>query len=176
MTTSETIKFIATIAAAYPSQAARLSPDALEAMVPVWHEMLKDLAASQANAALARCVATSTWMPSVADIRSAAVQQTIGAARAGGDAWGDVLAAVRRYGYLRTPAFSDPVVARAVYALGWLEICNSENQVADRARFIELYEQLQVSERVEAQVAGLPAARVPDKRLGSAARISALVD
>jgi hypothetical protein len=65
-----------------------------------------------------------------------------------------VLAAVRKFGVYRQPSFCDPVVARAVQSLGWEEICNSENQAADRARFIELYDRLSRAQRREAQVHG----------------------
>ena len=154
MTRVEVAKLVGVLMAAFPSN--RVTPQTAQ----VYEEFLQDLDYDKANAAVRRLVTTARFMPAIAEIREACVESAHGQVRPGGDAWGDVLAAVRKFGIYRTPQFADPVVARAVQSLGWGEICNSENQAADRARFIELYDRLSKAQRREAQVqsgAQLPA-------------------
>ena len=52
--------------------------------------------------------------------------------------------------------FTDPVTAQCVASLRWRELCDSENQAADRARFVELYDKLaaQKSEGVTRKLVG----------------------
>lgn len=47
------------------------------------------------------------------------------------------------------PKFRDPIVAKAVEALGWHNLRLSENQVADRAQFVRFYEMFARSESAE---------------------------
>lgn len=47
------------------------------------------------------------------------------------------------------PKFSDPLVARAVEALGWHNLRLSENPMADRAQFVRFYESFARSEASE---------------------------
>jgi len=168
VTPAEAARLTASVLAAYPAAASKLTASAVAAMPGVWHTLLSDLTSEQANRALARHVAVSQWMPSVADLRRAALELEVGHRNAGGEAWGLVLRAIGRWGMNRAPGvdfvFEDPVAARCVDALGWRELCLSENQVADRARFVELYDQLAINARVEAQVAGLPGLSAPPQR------------
>jgi hypothetical protein len=169
MTDIEAKKLVATLLAAFPRDASFLGPDQVRATAGAYQAGLQDLDSVQAAAAIRRLQATSERLPSIAAIRKAALEQAEGAARAGGEAWGDVTAAIRRYGSYRTPGkdfeFRDPLVARAVTALNWSDLCASENAVADRARFIELYEDLVDRRRVEGVTASLPGASAP-RQLG----------
>lgn len=147
MKESEVTELVAVLVAAFPR------PPIAEKTVAIYEQMLRDLAVEVAHRAVARLVATSKWLPTIAEIRAAAVEAQLGARRAGAEAWGDVNDAVRRVGRYGTPKFADPLVAEAVRSLGWLAICDSTNDVADRARFIELYDSLAVRARGD-QVAG----------------------
>ena len=71
---------------------------------------------------------------------------------------GDVLAEIRRTGVYGVPSFADPLVTECVRIMTWRGLCLGENEAADRARFIELYDGLATRWRVDA-VAGraLPA-------------------
>ena len=40
------------------------------------------------------------------------------------------------------PKFKDPLIQKAVDIMGWKELCLSENQVADRAHFMKIYDKL----------------------------------
>lgn len=161
MTDEEAQQIVTTLTASHPGMFVRLSPQQQRDTMGAYRAMLRDLDYDVANAAVATLLATLRYMPTPAEIRGAALSLNLGQTRAGGEAWGDVLRAIRRYGYMRQPGtdftFEDPVVARCVAALSWVELCSSENAVADRARFIELYDQLAVQERQRQLTGGLAA-------------------
>ena len=148
-------KLVAVLIAAYP--AGKFTAET----VGVYERMLVDLDYEAANAAIARLLATSKFLPTIAEIREAALTAHTGEIRAGGEAWGEVIKAVGKHGRNRTPGvdfqLADPVTAECVASLGWRELCDSENQPADRARFIELYDQLAARHRRSQLSESLPA-------------------
>lgn len=155
MTNLQATKIFASIMAAYSSN--KFTEDS----VGVYSRMLGDLDYATANAATEQLIAISKWPPTVADIRERCAALTHGEVKAGGEAWGEVLRAIGRYGRNRTPgvdfAWSDPALGEAVSAMSWRELCDSDNQIADRARFIDVYDAIAVKHRRE-QVSGcLPA-------------------
>lgn len=155
MTELQIKKLVAVMVAAHPSS--KVS----EESIAVYARMLADLDYPAANAAVEQLLATSKWMPTVAEIRERVVSLHAGEVRAGGEAWGSVLKAIRGAGRYRIPgadfAFIDPVTAECVAAMSWVELCDSENPTADRARFIELYDQLATRHRRAQLSEGLPA-------------------
>lgn len=157
MNRSETAKILAVIAAAWPN--ARASDLDVNLQVDVWADLLEDLDYRACSLAVRSLAQTQKFAPGVAEIRAYVLELERGPVRPGGEAWRDFLDAVSRYGAYRTPAFADPIVSRCVTSLGWQELCLSENQVADRARFIELYDRLAASQRREQQSPLLGAAR-----------------
>lgn len=161
MTLEEAGKLVAVMLAAVPTH--RVDPRQVPQMRSAYADLLSDLTYEQCNAALRVLLQTRTWLPSVADIRSTALEMKRGPRRAGGDAWGGVLRAISAEGVYRRPgvdfSFSDPVTARCVAAFGWENLCNSELPQADRARFIELYDKLAEQDRKEQQAPQLAAAR-----------------
>lgn len=160
MTRDETARLVAVMLAAVPNHRvdARSVPD----MINAYADLLGDLTYEQCNTALRVLLQTRTWLPSVADVRATALELKRGPVRAGGDAWGGVLRAIQYEGINREPGtdfvFSDPATARCVEAFGWRNLCNSENQVADRARFVELYDKFATQAQREAQSPVLAAA------------------
>jgi hypothetical protein len=159
----EAQKLVAVLLAAFPSQVQRMTAADGQAMAQIYARGLADLERDRAAAAVERLIRTARFIPTVAEIRAAAIETTHGRRRAGGDAWGEVVRKIGRYGYLRTPCvdfqFDDSLVAEAVKGLGWRSLCESENPVADRARFVELYDQLAADARIEA--AASPGASSP---------------
>ncbi len=158
MTKRELTQLLAVIKAVHPDRPP-ISDERAEQVATVWHELLGDLDYALANAATRELLQSLKWPPTIAEIRESCLLLQHGPTRAGGDAWADVLAAVSRFGYTRDPVFRDPVTARCVGALGWRELCMSENAIADRARFIDLYDKLAKDERREQQSPILRAAR-----------------
>lgn len=159
MTPSQSAKLVAVLLGAFPS--AKTTP----ATSGIYEMQLADLDYVVANAAIQTIIATTrSWsLPTIGEIRNTCAELAQGPRRAGADAWGDVRRAIQIKGSYRMPGrdfeFDDPLVARAVAALGWQELCLSEMATADRARFIDLYEQLAVNERKEQSAGQLPAVK-----------------
>jgi hypothetical protein len=175
MTEPEAAKLVTMLVTAYPSMMAKLTEEQQADTRRIYRAMLVDLDYELAGKALRGLITTCKFMPTIAEIREAAMHVKFGRQRPGGDAWGDVVAAMKRYGSYRTPGvdfqFEDPLVARAVAAFGWKELCGSENAIADRARFIELYEHMLGNARTDSQIApGLPEPTVPEQRRITGAR------
>ncbi len=155
MTETECRKIVSVLLGAFAN--ARITQDT----VAIYERMIRDQDYAVANAAVERLLATSKFMPSIAEIREACLDLNLGERKAGGEAWGEVLRAVSRFGGYRVPGtdfvFSDAVVGRCVDALGWKNLCTSENQISDRARFVELYDKLAVGDRKQKNAGELPA-------------------
>ncbi len=154
MTDTDGKKLIAMMLATWPQAAARMSPDDAAATAAAYRGFLADLDATLVARALVQLAATSSWLPTVAEIRKVAHELAHGAPRLAGEAWGDVVKAIGRWGMNRTPQLADPIAAYVVERMGWRELCESENAIADRARFIELYREVSARDRVAA-IAGL---------------------
>jgi hypothetical protein len=145
----EAAELVALIAATWPR------PPMAEATQRVYERHLLSLEYDQAGAALDHLAATSKFLPSIAEIREAAVTTKVGHVRLGMEAWGDVVEAIRKHGVYPSlmPGapkleFADPIVAECVRVMGWRELCLSENDMADRSRFCDLYNGLAQRERV----------------------------
>lgn len=171
MTEAEAEMAITMALAVLPQHARNLDAAAIAATAKGWAWILDDLDASTVLAALKRRLATSKWLPTPAEIRAIVDEERHGRRRPGGDAWGDVLAEVSRTGRYRVPQFADPIVARAAVALKWVELCDSENTTADRARFIDLYDALATSAAEDRSVATLSGVSRPALPPGAAAEL-----
>ena len=97
----------------------------------------------------------------VAELRRIVAESQHGRRRAGLDAWGDAKAAISRDGRYRTPTFADPLVARCVEGIGWLAICDSEDEMVERAHFVRAYEAMASSAAEDRSVATLPGVARP---------------
>lgn len=171
MTSTECKKLVAMLLGAYPQS--RISAATPE----IYERMLADLEWIAANAAVERLLATAKFMPTIAEIREAALAVTVGEVKRGGEAWGEVQRLLARYGAKRydigwKAPIADPVAAQVVAALGWVAMCDSENQVADRARFIDLYDQIAARDRRSMTADHLPSAQ----RLKAAASPAQITD
>lgn len=161
MTEAEAQKLVTVLVTAFPNTMVRLTTDQQQQTMSVYRRMLGDLDYACANAAVERLLATSRFMPTVAEIRDVVQSLTVGEQIPGGEAWGHVVKAIAAQGAYRVPGtdfvFRDPVTVQVVGALGWVNLCQSENQPADRARFIELYDKLAARDRRLQLSEGLPA-------------------
>lgn len=159
MTVDESIQAVKLILASYPSQRQRMSAEDIRGMYSTYAVGVIDLPFDIVSLGITKLVKTSKWMPTIAEIRGAAVTTRDGRAREGAEGWGDVRAAIDKYGSYRVPGkdfeFCDPLVDRAVHAIGWRELCLSEFQISDRKWFIELYEQLAEHDAID-RVSGMP--------------------
>lgn len=161
MTEVEASKLIAALVTAYPDAWRFLDEAQAASTRKMYRHMMRDLEVEPAKAACAALVATSKRMPSIAELRAAVIAQSAGVRRVGGEAWGALQRLIGRYGSYRSPGvdfvIEDPVLAACVQALGWRSLCLSEEQVSDRARFIDLYDQLAKAAEQSRQVGQLAA-------------------
>jgi hypothetical protein len=173
VTIDDAIEAVKLILASYPSQRQRMSAKDIHGMYAAYAAGLTDLPFDIVRLGITKLVKTSKWMPTIAEIRGAAVTARDGRAREGAEGWSDALAAVGRYGVNRTPGkdfeFVDKLVDRVVHAIGWRELCLSEFQIADRARFIELYEQLAEHDAID-RVSGMLPSSAPSRALPGGTR------
>lgn len=141
MTKKEFATFAAAMKTYYPKE--NLLPNAQAA--ELWFIELQDLPYEVAMIALRQYVHTSKWSPTIADLRERAAGITLGEAPDWGEAWQKVQNADRWYGMYREEEAVetlDELTRETVKRLGFQNICLSENAVADRARFKDIYEQL----------------------------------
>jgi hypothetical protein len=149
MTREQALSVWALLAAAAPGQALPVS--ALE----IRAELIADLDFADTRDAavrLARCV---KWLPSVAELREAVHAPALPEA---GEAWGEVCRVVHRLGWTTPPTetdFSDPLILRAVQALGtWTDFCAGDEAI-NRAHFLKIFPALAERARRHA-IAGPP--------------------
>lgn len=161
MKKSECAQLVMTLFNAFPN--ARTTDAAVEA----YERHLIDLDANVAKSAIDRMVGTCTFLPSIAELRSACVDLSSGPCRTGAEGWIDALAEVDRTGFYRVPKFSDPMVAETMRLFGsWEEFCSmpTDEHMSARARFIELYDSLSKRGRADAQSGvPLPSAKPPER-------------
>jgi len=134
------VKIIIGMAAAYPNFQIRKDT------ITVYVEMLKDIPPEELDRAAKLVLVRSKFFPTIAEIREAVAELRTEGQRAGilsaVDAWNSVLEQVRFVGSYGSPKFADPITARIVAGMGWNNICMSENQMADRAHFLKMYNDL----------------------------------
>lgn len=128
----------------------------------LWYAQLQDLPYEVASTALNKWVATNKWSPTIADIRSASAELMQGETPDWGAGWEKVLKCIGAYGYNRQEEAlesMDEITRECVKRLGWMNLCISENQMADRANFRQIYEEL-VARKHQKQVIPLEVMQV----------------
>jgi hypothetical protein len=177
---TDAAKIVAMLITAWPDSWRFLDEKQQAYQRKLYRDFVGDLDYAVADAAVRRLIGSSKRMPSVAEIRAQCMDLTNGRADRGGEAWGRILKLIGRYGVNRTPRIrstlqaddvvadtfvvDDPVLFRVIDSMGWRELCLSENQAADRARVIELYEQLALQATQDRNVAAI-APPIPFKAL-----------
>lgn len=143
--------------AAYPVETVNVSDKTALMAAGMYAACLADIEGEILLAAIDRLVKSSDRLPTVAHIRRAVVDIRYGAPRPGGEAWGELRKLMQRHAGRRIPKdfendVSDPLLLEAIEDIGWSDMLRSENQVADRARFIQLYDDLVRARRSEVAV------------------------
>ena len=134
-------KIVALLSAAYPNW------NVTEYTVEVYYQDLKDIPTEELSLAAQHCrsEAGRKFAPSVGEIRGA-VSELRGLASnvpASYQAWEEVQRQIlENGGDYGNPVWSHSIVEEAVRRMGWRNLRMSEDQTADRARFLQCYEQL----------------------------------
>lgn len=148
----------AILMAAFPHQ--EIEEPTLKLQRLMWADIPLDVL----EAAAKQYIATNKFYPTVAELRDIALQIARPEIPSAIEAWGEVEKQMVSIGHVGVPQFSHPLIGAMVkYLGGWKKLCLSENGVADRARFIDGYKQLEVREQKEMQM--LPQVKELTKRL-----------
>ncbi len=138
-TTPEITNILKILAAAYPTFGLKTPTSEL------YLRLLADLPGPLLHLAALDHISRSPYFPTIAELRQAAFDllknqpdQPLDAHTA----WVEVLAAFDRTGYKGTPVFSHPLIGESVGALDWQALCKSDNPIADRSHFVQVYQQL----------------------------------
>ena len=124
-----------------------------EPIVNAWSLLLGDIPYEVAKAAVMKVCRSSRFFPSVAEIVDAAheLDPRTDKLPTAAEAWEEVkklLSSVGPYVSERRPLkFSCLTVERATRAIGWQQLCGSENPEADRAHFMRIYESMRAKHK-----------------------------
>lgn len=145
MTKQESAALVALASASYPSMQNR-DPSPI---IAAWALMLADIPAEVGKAAVVKVCRQSEFFPSVAQIVAASelVDPRTDTTPSAAEAWEEVYRQIQYTGQYRQPAWTNPVIGRAVGAMGWVELCQGENLEADRAHFLRIYESMRTGHK-----------------------------
>ncbi len=127
-----------------------------EQLPAIYFEALADLPIEDVKAAMERCIREGRWFPKPVELREHACNACAADMLSAQEAWGVVQAAyysVGRYREFPVDSIGGTALKAAVDAIGWDQLCNSENPDATRAHFFRVYDGI-VQGRVRALVAG----------------------
>ena len=136
----------------YPREPLLPNKQAME----LWFRELCDIPFDVAEMALRKWVATNKWSPSIADIREMTSGIVNGDPMTWGESWEKALNAVRRFGsYNKMAALDslDPLTRKCVENIGYIELCMSENIMADRAHYQRIFEVYSKREQTNQRIA-----------------------
>ncbi len=126
-----------------------------EEAMDVWFALLHDLDYQILSKALQKHMLTNKFKPTVAELREIYADLICPAISDWSEGWEKVSRAIGHYGMYRTEEAMesfDEVTREAVKRLGFQNICLSENIVADRARFAEIYQAIQQRKRIAVNI------------------------
>lgn len=151
MNKAEFARFAMALKTYYPRE--NLLPN--DKAVELWFMQLQDIPCQIAETALNKWVALNKWSPTIADIRESAAEIMGGEYPDWGEAWEEVLFAIKKYGSYRVKdalASLSPMTRKATERIGFKELCMSENIMADRAQFRQIYEKYLEKQKRETQM------------------------
>ena len=126
-----------------------------EEAMDVWFALLHDLDYQILSKALQKYMLTNKFKPTVAELREIYADLICPVISDWSEGWKKVSRAIGHYGMYRTDEAMesfDEVTREAVKRLGFQNICLSENIVADRARFAEIYQAIQQRKRIAVNI------------------------
>ncbi len=145
-TIPEITNILKVLASAYPTFALK------EPTTRLYLTLLEDLPGKLLHAAALEHISRSPFFPTIAELRQAAfdlVPNQPGQPPEAHSAWSEVLQAFDSSGYLEEPTFSHLLISMAVQALNWQALCRSDNPIADRSHFVQVYQALLEQRKAE---------------------------
>lgn len=141
MTKAEFSKISMAIKTYYPKETLLPNQQAMD----LWFFQLQDIPFDVAELAVNKWVATNRWSPSISDLREMAQSIMQGNTPDWGEAWLEVNNAIARFGHYREREALEsmsPLARQTAERLGFQNLCLSDNPVADRAKFENIFNQL----------------------------------
>lgn len=151
MTLAEFAKIAKAIKAYYPRETVLPT----EESVLLWYDILKDIDYEAMMIGLKKWVTTNKFAPQVSDLREMVAEISNEPILGWEEAWGKVLEAIRAYGYYqqeKAMASLDDLTRQAVKIMNFRDLCLSENIMADRSQFRDIYTNLANRKRQDAQI------------------------
>lgn len=121
----------------------------------MWYALMGDLPYEVCGMAIKKYMLTNKFPPTVAELRELATNIVSGDPLTWGESWERALNAVRKYGsYNKMAALEslDPLTRKCVDSIGYMELCQSENIMVERAHFQRVFEVFQKREQTEKQM------------------------
>lgn len=155
MTEVEAAKLLAVLVTAFPDGLRFMDERQQEETRKLYRRCLLDLPYPAGNAAIAGIIATHKRWPAISEIRAASVSHAEGRLMLSGEAWGEVRKL--RQPQERSLDELEPTLRACIVAMGWVTrdlvfrggaeiprwyVVIGENEAADRARFVQMYDQL----------------------------------
>ncbi len=116
----------------------------------LWYEMLGDRSEIEFMLGVKKYISSNEFPPTIAGINKSIADITTSNAPDGMEAWNELQMAIRRFGMYREQEALESLSNRTrnvVKALGFKNLCISENQMADRAHFLKMFESMSSRER-----------------------------
>ena len=134
----DTAKVCALLSAAFPNLT--MSAETVE----MWNAMLGDLDVGLVFRAAQDWILKEERYPTIAGIRKRCAEIAGVLSMSANEAWAEVADVVERYGLhnwqnLSRPPWSNEAISKTVKAIGWWEICQTNNPSTVRAQFIKMY-------------------------------------
>ena len=165
----------AMLKAHYHNSMRDLTPKEISDLQMLWCELLRDIDGDTLKTAALQHVSESKWFPMVSELRDAAAEIVSPDRKTPVEAWGDVMRQIKRIGSYGIPKFDDDITADVVVDMGWQILCLSEDSTADRARFIQGYQDRSKRERRQAvQLPQVAEARARIKKLADSKKMPQL--
>lgn len=179
MTVDESKDCVKFLLAGFPREASFMSPEQASYTLVFYASALQDLDYADVRRAMIRLARVSEKLPTVAAIRAAVVTTRAGVRRTGSEAWGD-LRGLRQFRERQALGACDQLVLEICTAFDWIEwrtlwrngqdieqwhVVTGENESADRARFIDAYDQQASTSAREAQAS--KGALAPPRKLAA---------
>ena len=150
MTLKDTVRVFAILAAAYPYfyRDIRQDDEQMQITISLWNEMLDEYDVEIVKIALKRLIAIhKEYPPTIGQLLESISTVSGHTAPDADEIWGEIITAIRDYGYYRTTEALEslsPLAYQAVKALDWYTLCKSESPETDRAHFLRIYQAIKV--------------------------------
>lgn len=155
MNKQEIVKLLLIIKGTYPNHFNRIDDEETSKLtIEMWHSAFKDQDFLTVFKCTQKHILQKTFPPTIAELREEVIKVTNkGAIISPEVAWEKVILGVKKYGYYRQSeafeTFSEPI-RKAVKAIGWQNICMSENIGIERSNFFKMFNALDQENREEA--------------------------